>query len=200
MVYLWIIIVGAVAGIVRLWLLQRREEKLEVVEDYRTSLQRLANQPLAQPNEPEEPEEKKAPRRLTSSAAAMRRNLAERRAATRRRPRRRVERNPRWRYLGDRRLWRKPAQPWFVMRARPRRVRSAPPAFTFERPQHSWPELLASEHAIEGSLARVPEFSTHHPAPSLGGPRGRRRSSLDATRRDAAKRRLEMRRAGQARV
>lgn len=197
-VYLWIIIIGAVAGITRLWLLQRREEKLEVVEDYRTSLQRLANQPLAQP---EQPEEKKPPRRLSGSATAMRRNLAERRAATAKRSRPRVSRDPRWRYIGNRRLWRKPSQPWFVLAARPRRrVHAVRPAVTFERAQHSWPELLASEHAVEGNLARVPEFSTHHPAPSFGGPTGRRRSRLDASRRDAAKRRLEMRRAGQARV
>jgi hypothetical protein len=49
--YLVIIIVVAVAGITRITLQQRREHKLHLQNDYRTSLEKVATQPLARPDD-----------------------------------------------------------------------------------------------------------------------------------------------------
>ncbi len=49
MVYLLIIIVVALAGITRITLQQRREYRLHVQNDFRTSLEKVATQPLAEP-------------------------------------------------------------------------------------------------------------------------------------------------------
>jgi hypothetical protein len=49
--YLAIIIVVALAGITRITLQQRREHKLHVQNDFRTSLEKVATQPLARPDD-----------------------------------------------------------------------------------------------------------------------------------------------------
>ena len=46
MIYLIVIIVAAVAGITRLAMQQRREQKKHLLDDFRASLERLARQPL----------------------------------------------------------------------------------------------------------------------------------------------------------
>ena len=220
MTYLLIMIVVAVAGMTRLWLQQRREHKMHVLEDYRGSLERLSMVPLAQQVavEPPKPtiagrikqrvedrrEERRAEREAVEREADWEIDLTGDQPVRRRIPdstaRRGPERDERWVTLFGNRLWRRPREPWFwtydKVPARAARAAASTADVARFEPHAQMP-------AVEGNLARSDRFphqpSTHMPV--FAPPRGRsRNASLDPQRREAAKLRLEARRRTGARL
>lgn len=198
MLYLLIILFAAVAGGIRLWLLQRQEQKMELAEDFRFNLQRLATQPLAQSDLPEEGRFRAARRerkeaRLEASVAAESDDFFDDDFEP--------EKDPRYTYLGNKRLWRKPREPWFVT-YRP----TAAPVEEFSGPRRDagwaidafWREPTPVVET--GVQSPAPSRQPRHLPPFEGTRPVGRRASLEQHRRDAAKRRIELRRTGQVRA
>ena len=197
MLYLLIILFAAVAGGIRLWLLQRQEQKMELAEDFRFNLQRLATQPLAQSDLPEEGRFRSARRerkeaRLEASVAESDDFFGDDFEP---------ERDPRYTYLGSRRLWRKPSKPWFVTY-----TPTPAPVEEFSGPRRNggwaidafWREPVPAVDL--GVQSPAPSRQARHLPPfEAARPQGRR-ASLEQHRRDAAKRRIELRRTGQVRA
>ncbi len=197
MLYLLIVLFAAVAGVIRLWLLQRQEQKMELAEDFRYNLQRLATQPLAQSDLPEE------------HSGRIRTALRDRREAREQAVEERhdarldafvLDNDPRYAYLGHYRLWRKPREPWFVSYT----TTAAPQPERGPRREVAWAvdafwrePVAAGDVRVAGPApARQPR---HLPAFEAVRSQGRR-AALDEHKRDAAKRRIELRRAGQVRA
>lgn len=198
MVYLWIIIVAAVAGIVRLWLQHRREQRIDLVEDFRAGLERLSSQPLPQ-GDVEKPATRlgwslKAPR-LTrgerpAPAATGSASVMQPQTAAVNEPIPQAGRSqPLLDRVAGKRLWRKPREPWF---------------WTYEKRPPRRPPARANIYLEEefGLSAVSPDWGFATDADLSTDPRvGReavaaRRAGhtpLDPARRDAARRRIEMR-------
>ena len=232
-----IIIVAAIAGITRLALQQRRQQKMHLLDDFRSSLERLSNQPL--------------PAHGRASVGAGRKTIPGRlpfnhkkRAASPRGEWDRVAHpepmfaagsslaeegaddffghSGRWEdatppplqpardeFLDDEparsrrkrepllagRLWAKPRDPWlWTYDKKPRR--SA--AKTRSRADVEYVDFAENDvvYAAEGNLAHS-GYGTRSPqsSPNFAGPRGSAsRGGLDPAQREAAKRRLEVRR------
>ena len=194
--YLLIILFAAVAGAIRLWMLQRQEQKLEVAEDFRYNLQRLATQPLASSDLPEEGRFRAA-RRERKAARLEASDAGDDFFAEEFEP----EKDPRYSYLGNRRLWRKPREPWFVTYTRTPAVveeLSGPRRDAGWAIDAFWREPAPAVDV--GVQSPAPSRQPRHLPPFEGvRPQGRR-ASLEQHRRDAAKRRIELRRTGQVRA
>jgi hypothetical protein len=207
-VYLVIMIVVAAAGITRLWLQQRKATKAHELDDFRSSLEKLSSQPLAQPTKGlrERWQERRAERRLVGGRAArVRARLATirpRRSSRERVPRRSV----RWSRLG----LRKPRDPWFIappphvvrarraaamrrMRARHEAELQWQVAVESERPSHSAPSD-AGLWTSGQTAAFNPATYRHQNGRSFTDRPGRSPAELDPQRRAAARLRIESRR------
>ena len=248
MVYLMIIIVAAVAGITRLALQHRREQRFHLLDDFRSGLERLSTQPL--PSQPR-PVIDVAPRRrfarMTSRRPAsprgewdriapqptpafaaqgasmeatadaffgpghngrpetqghvMEQSIAPEVEAVEK-PSPRVRSRSRREPILAGRLWRKPREPWFWTYEK-----KATPGLRASRIEDEveYVDFSAQEvHYVEGNLARSAHAygqRSHQTSPSFTGPRGpARRSGLDPAKREAAKRRLEVRRRAGSRL
>jgi hypothetical protein len=233
--YLMIIIVAAVAGITRLALQQRRQQKIHLLDDFRSSLERLANQPLPSQG------------RLAGTSRPLRNRLRGKRGPSPRgdwdriaRPvpafapatpidgkgiddffgppsrssssnngwtdepieeaERPVARSPRKkrRPLLAGRLWREPREPWLWTYSKPRRPVSRGGSLRSEAAYVDFPVHDDVRYVSDRGLARSPQtYGSRSPqaSPTFAGPhRSARRTALDPARREAAKRRLEVRR------
>ena len=235
MVYLMIIIVAAVAGITRLALQHRREQKIHLLDDFRSSLERLASQPLPSQGRIVGPSRKRmigrfggklheSPRgqwdriaRPTPAFATStsddgidgffgphsRSSFLSAGSSTQPEsetveppssPRPRLKRRP----LLAGRLWRQPREPWLWTYSKPRRPLSQTRSTL---PEVSYVDIPAHDdvrYVSDRGLARSPQtYGSRSPkaSPTFAGPhRSARRAALDPARREAAKRRLEVRR------
>lgn len=236
-----IIIVAAIAGIARLAMQQRREQKMHLLDDFRSSLERLSNQPLPaqgrastggsrkalngrlpfnhkkRPESPRGEWERIAPpaddifspvpgraaepaddffghsvRVDEPAPAPARDDFFEDEVYEEDRPRRRTRKQRQPLLAG--RLWAKPKEPWlWTYNKKPRRSASRPS----RRDEVEYVDFAAEDdlvYAAEGNLARS-GYGPRSPQRNFAGPSGSAsRGGLDATRRDAAKGRIEMRR------
>ena len=231
-----IIIVAAIAGVVRLSIQQRRQQKMHLLDDFRNSLERLSSQPLpAQGRAPSGPSrkalngrlpfkhKKKAesprgewdriaphPDPLYGTASSLADDDADDffghsadwdepayeadEAYAEERPRVRKQRRKREPLLAGR-LWAKPREPWLwtYETKKPRSRRAA------HRSEIEYLDFAAQDdlvHAAEGNFARSGFGSrSPHSERNFAGPRGSAsRDGLDSARREAARRRLEVRR------
>ena len=234
-----IIIVAAVAGITRLALQQRREQKFHLLDDFRSGLERLSTQPL--PSQPRSsgavaPRKRSGSgflwsKRTTSSPRGqwdrvafagegsmdatadaffgtstdtgghMMKEMATAPAPVREEipveppaPRTRPQ-TPREPLLGGR-LWRKPREPWFwTYEKKSSQLGTARYEEEIEYVDFSSQDV---HYVAEGNLARSAHDygrRSRHASPSFTSSRGpARRAGLDPAKREAAKRRLEVRR------
>lgn len=241
-VYLMIIIVAAIAGITRLAMQQRREQKMHLLDDFRSSLERLSSQPLPaqgrassggsrkafngrlpfnhkkRPESPRGEWERIAPPaddifspaparsaepsddffghsaqfEQTPAPAPARDDFFQDEIYEEDRPRRktRKQREP----LLAGRLWAKPREPWLwtYEKKKPRSSQAARRRSEIEYVDFASENELV--YAAEGNLARS-GYGPRSPQRNFAGPSGSAsRGGLEPARRDAAKRRLEVRR------